>query len=47
MFTAAVRRNKIAETATDSEIRDYITGWFRFAGDRDGGRQNRKPRTSE
>lgn len=38
----AVRRNKVAEKASNAEITDVITSWFRFAKDRDGGREQRR-----
>lgn len=41
-ITGAVRRNKVAEKASNAEITDVITSWFRFAKDRDGGREQRR-----
>ncbi|XP_063390515.1 uncharacterized protein LOC134676163 isoform X5 [Cydia fagiglandana] len=38
----AVRRNKLSENAKDIEITKALTNWFRFAKDRDGGRENRR-----
>lgn len=46
-FTDAVRKNKLAEKATDAEIIFVLTSWFRFARDRDGGRDNRRARRSQ
>ncbi|KAL4719698.1 hypothetical protein ACJJTC_007887 [Scirpophaga incertulas] len=38
----AIRHNKIAEKATDSEIQEVIANWFRFTKDRNGGRETRR-----
>lgn len=38
----AVRKNKAAENETDHGITDIIISWFRFAKDRDGGRESRR-----
>lgn len=47
LITDAVRKNKIAERATDIEIKNTLTSWFRFARDRDGGREGRRTTPSQ
>lgn len=39
-----VRKNRFTSNATDSEICNVIKDWFRFAGDREGGRKKREER---
>ncbi|XP_035986941.1 uncharacterized protein LOC118560384 [Fundulus heteroclitus] len=47
VVTDAVRRNPICLEATDLTIVDAIKRWFYWAGDREGGRKNRLPGSSQ
>ncbi|XP_048000776.1 uncharacterized protein LOC125239114 [Leguminivora glycinivorella] len=38
----AVRLNQVAANATDAEIQEIISNWFRFTKDRNGGREARR-----
>ncbi|XP_041977759.1 uncharacterized protein LOC121732056 [Aricia agestis] len=42
VVTEALRRHKVAETATENEIKTVVSNWFRFCKDRDGGRESRR-----
>ncbi|XP_062576465.1 uncharacterized protein LOC134238352 isoform X2 [Saccostrea cucullata] len=42
VLKATIRKNRLCATSTDSEIAVIAKDWFRFAGDRDGGRKKRE-----
>lgn len=46
-ITGVVRRNKLGENATNAEITGTITSWFRFASDRDRGREHRRGKAQQ
>jgi hypothetical protein len=37
-----LRKNKLCCTATDAEISSLIKDWFRYAGDREGEKKERR-----